>query len=102
MTTEKISVLDILCHNENIRFHDVVLNTYLPRSSNAIITLVPLISTSPVVTGAGKKASVIGVEDFDERSAATDQRVIALVMSSEDATKSHCDLTSRVQVIVRI
>ena len=102
MTTEKTSVLDILCNDENIHFHDIVLNTHLPRSSNAILTLDPLISTSPVMTGAGKKASVIGAEDFDERSDATDQRAIALVISSEDATKSHCDPISRVQVIDRL
>ena len=64
---------------------------YLPHSSSASIREDPCTQIAPFTTGAGRNASDRGVADFEDASDARDQMDITLVISSEDATMSHCD-----------
>lgn len=73
----------------------------LPHSSRARIIEGPVVSTMPVETGAGRNASASGEESEERKSELTDQSVITLTTSSEDATNSHWDLISCTQVTDR-
>ena len=64
---------------------------HLPHSSSASVREDPCTQTAPFTTGAGRNASDRGVADFEDARDARDHMVITLVMSSEDATISHCD-----------
>ena len=67
----------------------VARGLYLPHSSSASVREDPQIA--PFTTGAGRNVSDRGAADFEDASDARDQMAITLVMSSEDATISHCD-----------
>ena len=69
----------------------VAMGLYLPHSSSASVREDPCTQIAPFTTGAGRNASDRGAADFEDASDARDQMVITLVMSSEDATISHCD-----------
>ena len=69
----------------------VARGLYLPHSSSASVREDPCTQIAPFTTGAGRNASDRGVTDFEDARDARDQIVITLVMSSEDATISHCD-----------
>ena len=64
---------------------------HLPHSSSASIREDPCTQIAPFTTGAGRNDSDRGVADFEDARDARDHMVITLVMSSEDATISHCD-----------
>ena len=64
---------------------------HLPHSSSASVREDPCTQIAPFTTGAGRNASDRGAADFEDARDARDQMVITLVMSSEDATISHCD-----------
>ena len=69
----------------------VARGLYLPHSSSASVREDPCTQIAPFKTGAGRNASDRGAADFEDASDARDQMAITLVMSSEDATISHCD-----------